>query len=285
MPMSKQDRSRSLYEFLGVPRNGTFVALRKAYYRRAKECHPDLHPGDPGKAEEFRQVVAAFDVLSEPRTRREYDQELARREAPPRAERFRQYGPSILDSFADDVLEELVVGNEVPRDTTLQTLMLDLTLTRRFITFREAKTRYYHGDLLKAYTLCARLAKVSPYNILYHYYVAESARRLGRLGIARRHYRRCLRLGEVRVPPQTLAHIRRRLEHITDRQGPMGQVVSWLTPRGLRTHIAWREEMTGRLRQYFAEALRRHGPRHTSLLGHRRAGPRRLLPPGPGPAL
>lgn len=274
--------ARSLYDVLGVPRTCTFDLLKKAYYRRAKECHPDLHPGRPAKEEEFKQVVAAFDVLSEPRSRRDYDAELARRATPPAAALFRQDGPSVLDAFADDILEEMVVGNAVPRGTSLQTLMLDLTRTRRFVTFREAKTCFYAGEFRKTWKLCARLVKVSPGNILYHYYLAESARRLGRLGTALRHYRRCLRLGEERVPPQNLAHIRRRIEQVQVQQGPMGRLLAWFSGRGLAAHIAWRDEMTGQLRRYFADGLRRQERHSPRALESRRADPTRLLPPGPG---
>lgn len=274
---------RSLYDVLGVSRTSGFDVLKKAYYRRAKECHPDLHPGCPAKAEEFRQVVAAFDILSDPHSRRDYDEQLARQALPPEPALFRQDGPSVLDTFADDILEEMVVGNTIPRGTTLQTLMLDLTRTRRFVTFREAKNRYYAGEFRKAWQLCARLLRRSPENILYHYYLAEAARRLGRLGTAQRHYRHCLRIGQRRVPPQNLSHIRRRLEQTQVQRGAVGRVMSWFNARGLETHIAWREEMTGQLRRYFADALRRQERRQPQrALGPRRAaGPNRLLPPGP----
>ena len=274
---------RSLYDVLGVSRTAGFDLLKKAYYRRAKECHPDLHPGDPAKEEEFKQVVAAFDILSDPHSRRTYDEHLARQATPPAPELFRQDGPSVLDTFADDILEEMVVGNAIPLRTSLQTLMLDLTRTRRFVTFREAKNRFHAGEFRRAWRLCARLVRWSPENILYHYYLAESARRLGRLGTAQRHYGHCLRIGSMRVPPQNLTHIRRRLEQVQVQRGPVGRVVSWFQARGLETHIAWREEMTGQLRRYFAEGLRRKERRQPRALGTRRGGgPNRLLPPGPG---
>lgn len=275
--------TRSLYDSLGVPRTADFETLKRAYYRRAKECHPDLHPGSPAKEDEFKQVVAAFDVLSDPLARREYDRQLARLAQPPPATLFRQDGPAVMDSFADDILEEMVVGNAVPRGTSLQTLMLDLTRTRRFMTFREARNRYQAGEFRTAWRLCARLVRWSPENILYHYWLAESARRLGRLGTARRHYRRCLRIGQRRVPPQELAQVRRRLEQVQAQRGAVGRFLSWFQRRGLPAHTAWREEMNRQLRQSFAAALRRQ-ERHTpkrALGSGRRGGSPRLLPPGP----
>jgi len=47
-----------------------FAALKKAYYRRARECHPDRFGNDPDKAEEFKAVVEAFVTLSDPEKRR-----------------------------------------------------------------------------------------------------------------------------------------------------------------------------------------------------------------------
>ena len=161
--------------------------------------------------------------------------------------------------------------------------MLDLTRTRRFMTFREARNRYQAGEFGKAFRLFARLVRWSPENILYHYWLAESARRLGRLATARRHYRRCLRLGERRVPPQELVQVRRRLEQLQSQRGAVGRFLSWFERRGLQVHTAWREEMTRQLRQSFASGLRRQ-ERHTpprALGSGRRGGPPRLLPPAP----
>ena len=53
------------YEILGIARECEFAALKKAYYRRARECHPDRFGNDPGKAEEFKLVVEAFVTLSD----------------------------------------------------------------------------------------------------------------------------------------------------------------------------------------------------------------------------
>ena len=54
------------YELLGISNDCGFSALKKAYYRRARECHPDRFGNSPEKAEEFKQVVEAFVTLSDP---------------------------------------------------------------------------------------------------------------------------------------------------------------------------------------------------------------------------
>ena len=62
------------YEQLGIAPDCDFAAIRKAYYRRAKECHPDLFGNAPEKAEEFKRLVMMFDTLSDPGKRRAYDE-------------------------------------------------------------------------------------------------------------------------------------------------------------------------------------------------------------------
>jgi len=64
---------RDLYELLGVQRNASPEALKRAYRRLVKELHPDRHPGDAAAAERFKEINAAYDVLKDPRKRAVYD--------------------------------------------------------------------------------------------------------------------------------------------------------------------------------------------------------------------
>jgi hypothetical protein len=65
--------SRDYYEILGVPRDATAEELKRAYRRRARECHPDANPGDPEAAARFREAREAYETLSDPERRAEYD--------------------------------------------------------------------------------------------------------------------------------------------------------------------------------------------------------------------
>lgn len=69
-------RAHDYHRLLGVSYEADFDALKRAYYRRAKQCHPDKFPGRPDKEEEFKQLVAAFDVLSDPVRRTQLDRML-----------------------------------------------------------------------------------------------------------------------------------------------------------------------------------------------------------------
>ena len=63
-----------LYATLGVPRSATIDEIKKVYRQKARELHPDVNPGDAGAEERFKQVSAAFDVLSNPDKKKLYDE-------------------------------------------------------------------------------------------------------------------------------------------------------------------------------------------------------------------
>jgi curved DNA-binding protein len=65
---------RDLYEILGVPRTATQDELKKAYRRLAKQHHPDVNPGNKAAEERFKEITAAFEVLSDEKRRKLYDE-------------------------------------------------------------------------------------------------------------------------------------------------------------------------------------------------------------------
>lgn len=71
--MHAQTRSRDLYEVLGVPRQASAADLKKAYYRLAKQYHPDHNPNDKVAEDRFKEAANAYQVLSDDAQRARYD--------------------------------------------------------------------------------------------------------------------------------------------------------------------------------------------------------------------
>ncbi len=63
----------NLYMILGVPREASGDEIKRAYKRLARRFHPDVNPGDAEAARVYRDVVQAFETLSQPDRRRLYD--------------------------------------------------------------------------------------------------------------------------------------------------------------------------------------------------------------------
>ena len=61
------------YTTLSVARNASAEDLKKAYRRLAKKFHPDLNPGNKTTEQQFKEVTAAYELLSDPEKRARYD--------------------------------------------------------------------------------------------------------------------------------------------------------------------------------------------------------------------
>ena len=61
-----------LYEALGVARDADQAQIKRAYRKLARELHPDVNP-DPKIQDRFKEITAAYEVLSDPQKRQKYD--------------------------------------------------------------------------------------------------------------------------------------------------------------------------------------------------------------------
>jgi molecular chaperone DnaJ len=66
--------SKDFYAILGVPRSATAEEIKKAYRKLAMQYHPDKNQGNKKAEEKFKELSVAYDTLSDPQKRKNYDQ-------------------------------------------------------------------------------------------------------------------------------------------------------------------------------------------------------------------
>lgn len=113
---------RDYYAILGLTVKADEAEIKRAFRQLARQCHPDLNPGDQGAEERFKDLSEAYEVLSDPERRAKYDQfsrywhqgEFSRDARSPRGDRDGldrggKYGQfPDFDTFVDDLLGEPV---------------------------------------------------------------------------------------------------------------------------------------------------------------------------------
>lgn len=104
--------SKDLYKTLGVSRTASDDEIRRAYKRKAKDSHPDLHPGDAKKAETFKSASAAYEILGDKQKRGQYDRGEIDGDGNPRGFGGHQGfgGGQTAGGFQGDPFEEILSG-------------------------------------------------------------------------------------------------------------------------------------------------------------------------------
>ena len=65
---------KDYYQILGVAKSADSAAIKKQYRKLARELHPDKTKGDKKLEDRFKAVSEAYDILSDNKKRREYDE-------------------------------------------------------------------------------------------------------------------------------------------------------------------------------------------------------------------
>jgi curved DNA-binding protein CbpA len=89
---------RNLYKVLGIASTADDQRIKSAFRRRALTTHPDLNPGNDRAEERFRELMQAYQVLRDGRTRAAYDAHLAQQRSQARR-RFVQSAAVMVATF------------------------------------------------------------------------------------------------------------------------------------------------------------------------------------------
>jgi len=87
---------RDYYDILGVAKNADLGQVKKAYRQKALEFHPDRNQHDPEAEEKFKEASEAYEVLSDPLKRKEYDQKFFK------GKHLKDYSPT-MNPFQPDI--------------------------------------------------------------------------------------------------------------------------------------------------------------------------------------
>lgn len=72
--MSAKDYQKDYYKTLGVPKTATAAEIKKSYRELARKYHPDANKGSTDAEERFKAITEAYNVLSDEKQRKEYDE-------------------------------------------------------------------------------------------------------------------------------------------------------------------------------------------------------------------
>ena len=87
-----------LYGVLGVAEGADQAQIKLAFRSLAKTCHPDLHGGDRGAEQRFKEINRAYETLGDPEAKADYDAKCAHQRTVAR-ERFASAATIMSASF------------------------------------------------------------------------------------------------------------------------------------------------------------------------------------------
>jgi curved DNA-binding protein CbpA len=107
---------RTLYDLLGALPSDDAEGLRTAFRKAAKATHPDINPDNPDAALRFRELVRAYDILTDAEQRETYDELLAIALQPPATKAVQTYETVrkvASNTMAATVISAVLVGGYV----------------------------------------------------------------------------------------------------------------------------------------------------------------------------
>lgn len=115
---------REYYDLLKVSTNADTGAIKKAYYREARKCHPDKNPEDPEAHEKFALLGHAYQVLSDEKARTAYDRD-GKQDSSNSADALQEVDPSVFFNvmFGSSLVEPYI--GELWLSSQTDTMMKD----------------------------------------------------------------------------------------------------------------------------------------------------------------
>jgi DnaJ-class molecular chaperone len=105
------------YELLGVSRDASQKDIQRAYRSLAKKLHPDLNPGDAEAERQFKDVAAAYDLLSDPERRARFDRgeiDASGAERPQQRYFYRNFAGGAGDPYTSDAgFADFIDGDDI----------------------------------------------------------------------------------------------------------------------------------------------------------------------------
>jgi len=143
------------YKTLGIRRNATTDAIRRAYRKLAKTAHPDHNPGVDGAAERFRAIRLAYEVLSDPDRRARFDEDGTTDE--PKPDRSLAEIMDVLTPLLGSIIHQVIEqGGKIDEENVVEHLRTGLELGKQQLTKQRnslTKLKAAHEKALSRFTV------------------------------------------------------------------------------------------------------------------------------------
>lgn len=179
--------SRNYYKILQVSTEATIEEIKEAYRRLVRQYHPDLHPENRLLEEKFKEICAAYKVLSNSVARHEYDQRWRHNQS-----KSRKGKTSPQEFYARGFAKALEKNYQDALKDYSKAIKLNPNFLEAYI--ERGASRYKLGDARGALQDCNQALEIEPNSTQAYYYLGRARYRLGYTASAIKAYTQAIRL-------------------------------------------------------------------------------------------